>query len=263
MMTKPNNKPAPVQSPKLNLDQSIKHGFFTRAGGVSDGIYKGLNVGIGSNDDAEKVTENRARVAAHFTVSPECLITPYQIHSPDVVIVDGPFSGERPKADAVITKTPGVIAGILTADCGPVLFADAKAGIVGASHAGWQGAVGGILESTVKAMQSLGSKKSDIVAVLGPTISQDNYEVGPEFVDRLLSLDSENSQWLIASVKPDHAQFDLPGYIVNRLNNFGVAASWTGHCTYREEDLFYSYRRKTHRAEPDYGRQISAICITE
>lgn len=262
-MPEPDKLPEPVVSDNLKSGQTIQHGFFTRSGGVSNGIYSGLNVGIGSKDDPEKVATNRSRVASHFTMLPENLITAYQVHSPDAVIVDGPFADDRPKADAVVTKTPGVIAGILTADCGPVLFADAKAGVVGAAHAGWQGAVGGILEGTVKTMQSLGAKKSDIVAVLGPTISQQNYEVGPEFVDRLLSLDSENSQWLIPSSKPAHAQFDLPGYIINRLKGFGISASWTGHCTYSDEDLFFSYRRTTHRAEPDYGRQISAICISK
>jgi YfiH family protein len=262
-MYKTSQQPEPVISANLKPGNSIKHGFFTRTGGVSDGIYAGLNVGIGSNDDPQKVATNRSRVASHFAQKPENLVTPYQIHSPEALVINGPFTGERPKADAVVTKTSGVIAGILTADCGPVLFADANAGVVGAAHAGWQGAVGGILESTIEKMEYLGAKKADIVAVLGPTISQKNYEVGPEFVERLLSLDSENSQWLLPSSKPGHAQFDLPGYIINRLNGIGIAASWTGHCTYEDEERFFSYRRTTHRAEPDYGRQISAICISE
>jgi len=254
-------KPIPIKAPVLHEATGISHGFFTRSGGVSSGLYKGLNVGIGSNDNPQDVKTNRTRVATSFGLEPEKLVSPHQVHSAYAVIVDGPFAAERPKADAVVTKTPGLLLGILTADCGPVLFADSRNRIIGAAHAGWQGAVNGILESTVEAMEKLGASRNDIVAVLGPTISQKNYEVGPEFVDKLISLDAENSRWLIPSTNPGHAMFDLPGYIVQRLANSGIDAHWTGHCTYGDEDNFFSYRRTTHRKEPDYGRQISAICI--
>ena len=254
-------KPTPITTPALDAAPGIGHGFFTRSGGVSAGLYKGLNVGIGSNDDPQSVRANRARVAESFGLAPDKLVSPHQVHSADAVIVDHPFGPERPRADAVVTKTPGLLLGILTADCGPVLFADSRNRIIGAAHAGWQGAVNGILESTVEAMETLGAQRDDIVAVLGPTISQKNYEVGPEFVARLTSLDADNNRWLVPSEKPDHAMFNLPGYIVRRLANFGVSAQWTGHCTYGDEDSFFSYRRTTHRREPDYGRQISAICI--
>ena len=255
------NKPAPINVPSLSAESGIRHGFFTRYGGVSSGIYKGLNVGIGSSDEPPKVRENRARVSAYFDLGPEKLVSPHQVHSADAVMVDRPFPAERPKADAVVTNTPGLLLGILTADCGPVLFADSRNRVIGAAHAGWQGAVNGILENTVDAMVELGAKKPDIVAVLGPTISRKNYEVGPEFVERLVRLDQQNSQWLVPSTNPGHAMFDLPGYIVRRLANIGVSAQWTGHCTYGDEDSFFSYRRTTHRKEPDYGRQISAICL--
>ncbi len=252
---------APVKFPDLESLERIEHGFFTRPGGVSKGIYKGLNVGLGSDDNKDDIEENRKRVVNYFSVPVHNLVTPFQVHSADPLIIDKPFEGARPKADAVVTKTPGLIAGILTADCGPVLFADPNAGVVASAHAGWQGATGGILENTVNAMESLGAARNNITAILGPTISQKHYEVGPEFVERLITMDKKNERWLIPSGKKDHAMFDLPGYIVNRLQNFGVTAQWTGHCTYADENLFYSYRRKTHRNEPDYGRQLSAICI--
>jgi len=255
-------KPAPILSEQLKEIPGIAHGFFTRAGGVSSGIYHGLNTGIGSHDDAEKVTENRNRIADYLNVPHTHLVTPYQVHSPDAIIIDGPWQDERPQADAVVTKTPGVAAAILTADCGPVLFADKNAGIVGAAHAGWKGATGGILEATIEAMEQLGAQRKNVIAILGPTISKASYEVGPEFTERLLAMSPENQQWLIPSRTPDHAMFELTGYIVNRLTNLGVEADWTGHCTYVDEDKFYSYRRKTHRNEPDYGRQLSAICLT-
>ncbi|MGB7286907.1 MAG: peptidoglycan editing factor PgeF [Salaquimonas sp.] len=253
--------PNPIISSELPNDDAIKHGFFSRTGGVSKGIYEGLNVGIGSNDNQQHVQANRARVAGHFDLQPEHLITLYQIHSPNAVAITEPVQGERPKADAVVTNTPGLVAGVLTADCGPVLFSDAKAGVVGAAHAGWQGAISGVLENTITTMESLGANRKNITAVLGPTISQKNYEVGPEFVERLKGFSADNTKWLITSDKPNHAMFDLPGYIVERLSKFGVAASWTGHCTYADSKLFFSYRRKTHLNEADYGRQISAISI--
>lgn len=255
------DKLQPAFGQALSGIDDIKHGFFTRHGGTSTGLYQGLNVGLGSDDNQTNVIQNRNRVAAYFDVAPTHLATPYQIHSPDVVIVDNPIIEPRPKADAVVTATPGIIAGILTADCGPVLFADKKANIVGAAHAGWKGATGGVLESTIDAMVSLGSKLENIVAVLGPTISQKNYEVSTDFADNIFSLSKENERYLIPSIKQSHFMFDLPTYIVDRLAHAGVQSSWTGQCTYALENEFFSYRRTTHRKEPDFGRQISAITI--
>ncbi len=246
------------------LAPQIVHGFFTRKGGRSIGLYDSLNCGLGSADDREPVLANRALVAGHLGVKDGHLATPHQVHSPDVLVVDKPWArNERPVADAVVTRTPGLAIGVLTADCGPVLFADAKAGIVGAAHAGWKGATGGVLENTIAAMESLGAQRENIIATLGPTISQRNYEVGPEFVERLLTLDKTNERYLAPSGKSGHASFDLPGYIVTRLEKAGTQARWTGQCTYADEPRFYSYRRTTHRGEPDYGRQISCILIRE
>ncbi len=242
-------------------ENGVRHGFFTRLGGVSSGLYHGLNVGMGSSDDPDAVRENRARVAAHLGVAPGYLATPYQIHSPDTVVARGPFAGERPKADAIVTDTPGVAIGVVTADCGPILFADGQARVIGAAHAGWKGALDGVLENTVAAMETLGAQRARIVAVLGPSISQANYEVGPEFVARFLAADRGNDRYFEASPRAGHALFDLQRYTIDRLLAAGVAAAATGHCTYDDEDSFYSYRRKTHRGEPDYGRQISAIVL--
>lgn len=251
----------PVTHESLS-DRSIRHGFFTRQGGVSNGIYGDLNTGSGSRDDPANVAENRARVAQALGAEPNNLITVYQVHSPDVVTVTGQFPGERPKADAVVTATPGLALGVLTADCGPVLFADGKAGIVGAAHAGWRGAVSGILENTVAAMERLGSKRDDISAILGPTISRANYEVGGEFRDIFLKQEGGNERYFSASANAGHFMFDLPAYILDRLRRAGVRAEMTGHCTYAGETRFFSFRRTTHRGEPDYGRQISAIMIS-
>ena len=251
---------SPVTSPALE-HPGVRHGFFTRPGGVSQGIYEGLNVGLGSSDDPEAVMENRAIAADWLGTAAQNLLTVYQVHSCDVVIATGPFGDERPQVDAIVTSTPGLAIGILTADCGPVLFLDPQARVAGAAHAGWKGATGGILEATVSAMEELGANRTNIQAVLGPMISQENYEVGPEFVERLTLLDPQNGKWLAPSANEGHAMFDLPGYILNRLGEAGVSACWTGQCTYEEEGLFYSYRLKTHRAEPDYGRQLSAICL--
>lgn len=251
----------PIISQNFQHSNAIQHGFFTRSGGVSKGIYEGLNVGIGSDDDQSDIAQNRAKIAEHFSQPHDNLVTLYQIHSPTALIVKDTISGERPKADAIVINQPGLIAGILTADCGPVIFADEKAGVIAAAHAGWQGATGGVLENTITTMETLGANRANITAVLGPTISQKNYEVGPEFVERLNALSTDNAQWFIPSNDPDHAMFDLPGYIVERLTRSGVDASWTGHCTYEQPDQFFSYRRKTHNSEADFGRQISAICL--
>ncbi|TIL72832.1 MAG: peptidoglycan editing factor PgeF [Mesorhizobium sp.] len=256
-------KPDPVRSPLLEKAraQGIRHGYFTRVGGVSSGIYQGLNIGTGSSDDQTQVAENRRRVADWMGVPSRHLLTAHQIHSPDVVIAREPFSGERPKADAVVTDRPGIAVGASTADCGPVLFADTEARIVGAAHAGWKGALSGVLENTIAAMESLGARRERIVAVLGPSIGPENYEVGPEFIARFVEVDANNIGYFAPSAKPEHAMFDLNRYTVDRLTRAGVTADGLGRCTYAEEDLFYSYRRSTHRKEPDYGRQISAIVL--
>lgn len=256
-----------MQSPKPILSQALEnekiaHGFFSRTGGASTGIYEGLNVGLGSDDDRNTVMENRRRVAETMGVSQENLLMVYQVHSADVALADKPWSmKERPKLDAMVSATPGLAIGVMTADCGPVLFQDKTNHIVGAAHAGWKGATSGILENTISAMETIGAERENIIAVLGPTISQRHYEVGPEFVENLRAIDKANDQYFVDSENKNHAMFDLPGYILDRLKSEGVAASWTGHCTYDDEAQFFSYRRKTHRNEADYGRQISVIKI--
>lgn len=257
--------PEPIISPLFDeaTRKGIRHGFFTRKGGVSEGLYRGLNVGLGSDDAREKVEENRRRVSGWFGLAPDRLATVNQVHSPDVVVVDATYDGNRPKADALVTASPGVILGVLTADCGPVLFADAEAGVIGAAHAGWKGALGGVLENTILAMQSLGARREAITACLGPSISGANYEVGPEFVDRFLAQNADFAVFFRPSSKPGHAMFDLQGLTVKRLTDAGIRAESLNICTYADPDSFYSYRRTTHAGEPDYGRQISAIAIRE
>jgi len=252
---------------KLQADdlllEGLAHGFFTRQGGVSGGIYASLNIGLGSDDTRDSVLENRKRVADSIGVAPDRLVSPYQIHSPDVIVVDGPFAdGADRKADALVTATPGLALGVATADCGPVLFADPEAGVVGAAHSGWKGAVSGVLQNTVAAMETLGAKRDNITAVLGPAISQRAYEVGPEFHQRFVEEDPGNARFFIASEKPEHFMFDLPGFITDRLEKLALkTVSDLALCTYADEDRFFSYRRTTHRREPDYGRQISAIAL--
>jgi YfiH family protein len=241
----------------------IAHGFFSRRGGVSEGpIYAGLNVGQGSHDDPAAIRENRIRVANWFGADEEHLSTLYQIHSADVVKAADTM-GERPKADGQVTDRPGVVLGILTADCGPVLFADAEAGVIGAAHAGWKGAFDGVLENTIEAMIAIGASRERIAASLGPSIAQRNYEVGPEFVERFTARNPKWAKFFVASEKPGHSMFDLPGLTVSRLEAAGVRAENLDICTYSDEENFFSYRRTTHRQEPDYGRQISAIMIRE
>lgn len=252
-------KPDPIRAQALENERT-SHGFFTRSGGTSKGIYLGLNVGLGSDDERASVLENRRRVAQAMGVGEERFVTVYQVHSCDVIEVTKPWGNdERPRLDAMVSKTPGLAIGVMTADCGPVLFQDAQNGVIGAAHAGWKGATSGILENTISAMEALGAKRETITTVLGPTISRENYEVGSEFVENVISLDSKNDVYFTPSSNEGHAMFDLPGYIVDRLKASGVQASWTGNCTYREEDRFFSYRRKTHRNEADYGRQVSVI----
>ncbi len=259
-------RPDPITSDVLaerSADTAIRHGFFTRRGGVSEGIYQGLNVGLGSSDDPAHVNENRTRVCNWFGQPNANLVTTHQVHSADVIIADAPLAGDRPRADAVVSRTPGIVIGILTADCGPVLFADPEAGVVGAAHAGWRGALDGVLENTISAMEGFGARRDRIAASLGPTISGENYEVGPEFRDRFIAQNPGWAGYFKPSSRDDHSLFDLPAFIVDRLHASGVEAHSTAHCTYADEISYFSYRRTTHRSEPDYGRQISAICIVD
>lgn len=241
----------------------LHHGFYGRAGGVSKGIYSGLNCGIGSDDLREDVEENRRRLVEDLVSSNAPLLTPYQIHSPSCVTVSGPWDdGEQVQCDALATATPGIVIAVGSADCGPVLFADQKAGVIAAAHSGWKGAVGGVLESTISVMEDLGAERDNISAVLGPTISQPSYEVGTEFKNTFLEYDSSNSAYFENGDDDSHFQFNLPAYVVDRLRSCGIAkAEWTGQCTYLEEAAYFSYRRTTHRNEPDYGRQLAAISI--
>ena len=230
----------------------------------SGGIYESLNIGLGSDDVRADVLENRNRVAASLGTNSERLMSPYQIHSADVITVDGlwPKEADR-KADALVTATPGLALGVATADCGPVLFSDPAAKVIGAAHSGWKGAITGILENTVSAMEALGANRSNMTAVLGPMISQNAYEVGSEFHERFMSDSDLNKRYFKPSDRPGHHLFDLQSFVADRLRGLGLA--WVtnlGICTYDNEDQFYSYRRATHRKEPDYGRQISAIVMT-
>ncbi|MBC7281364.1 peptidoglycan editing factor PgeF [Hoeflea sp.] len=258
--------PDPVRSALLDAvsaGSGISHGFFSRSGGVSEGLYRGLNVGLGSNDNRDHVMENRARVSRWFGLESDRLVTVHQVHSPRVHIATADNRGERPEADAIVTSTPGLALGVLSADCGPVLFCDPEARVIGAAHAGWRGAFDGVLESTVAAMQGLGARPDRISAVLGPSISQTSYEVGPEFVDRFVTADPAHEAYFLASPKPGHAMFDLRRFTLDRLRSAGLKADMLADCTYADEEAWFSYRRATHRNEPDYGRQISAIAIKE
>lgn len=240
----------------------IRHGFFTRRGGASSGIYAGLNCGPGSSDQQQAVTMNRRRVAEAMGVTPENLLSLHQIHSAEVVIAGPEGWNERPKADAAVTTTPGVALGILTADCAPVLFADADAGVIGAAHAGWRGAFDGVLEATVDAMEALGARRDEISAVVGPTISQRNYEVGQDFLERFMDEDPDHGRFFTHGTREGKYRFDLPSFVLWRLRGAGVgSATWIRACTYAEPDRFFSFRRTTHLGEPDYGRLISAITL--
>ncbi len=252
-----------VKSENLTSLGAIDHGFFTREGGVSKGVYSSKNCGYGSGDERSAIDENRRRVAAELDVEPGNLITVYQVHSARAVPVSAPFApGEPPRADALVTNTPGLAIGILTADCAPVLFADPQAPVIGAAHAGWQGALGGVLEQTLAEMEQLGARRNRIHAAIGPAISAAAYQVGPEFWDRFIEADGTNECFFRDDEVTGRYTFDLPGYIMARLEKAGLKSIGnTGLCTYSEEARLFSYRRATHRGEPDYGRQISAISI--
>jgi polyphenol oxidase len=253
-----------VKADTLTLP-GIRHAFFTREGGVSSGHYASLNGGIGSADSAEHVTENRARMAAALAVQPHCLLTAYQIHSANVVVAETPWTtAARPRADGIVTRVPTLAIGVGTADCGPVLFAEPQAQVIGAAHAGWRGALAGIVEATVAAMESLGAARDRIRAALGPMIRQPNYEVGLDLVDRFAAEDPESQAFFAPAPRAGHALFNLAGYVAARLRRAGIRhIEDVGRCTYADPSLFFSYRRATHRAEGDYGRHVNAIALVE
>ncbi len=247
----------------LKALDGVRHGFFTREGGVSEGIFASLNCGFGSSDEADRVAENRARVAESLGVTADRLATCHQIHSAEAVIVESVWRREdNPRADGMATRTPGVALGILTADCAPVLFCDPASGTIGAAHAGWRGAVTGILEATVAAMERLGARRDRIRAGVGPCIGQESYEVGPEFPAPFLAEDEANGAFFAPGQREGRFQFDLAGYVAKRLNLLGIAAVESANRdTAAEAQSFYSYRRMCLVGEADYGRQISAIAL--
>ena len=249
-------------SPLLSAIPGLRHAFFTRDGGVSGGVYASLNAGIGSSDDPAHVAENRRRMAEQIGVTPAHFLSVHQTHSPDVVVATGPWPrASRPRADAIVTRTEGLASGASAADCGPIRLADPKARVIGAAHAGWKGALTGILESTVDAMEKLGAERSGMVAAIGPLIRQYSYEVGREFIERFMQADAENALFFLPAAREGHAMFDLAGFIRMRLENAGVLMiDDIGLDTYSDE-RFFSYRRSVHRQEPDYGRHVHAIAL--
>jgi YfiH family protein len=240
----------------------IRHAIFTRDGGVSTGVYASLNGGTGSRDDAEKVRENRDRMAAALGVSPERFLVPFQVHSADAIIVNEPWPGARPRCDGIVTTVPGLALGVTGADCGMLLFSDPKARVIAAAHAGWKGALNGILEATVAQMEKLGARRSDISVALGPTIGGKSYEVGPEFAARFLAADPSYTRFFTPSSRDGHAHFDLPAFLAMRAGKANIASfEDLALDTYSDEARFFSYRRMTHRGESDYGRLIAAITL--
>jgi polyphenol oxidase len=254
----------PIQSTLLGRVPGVGHGFFTRGGGVSKGVYASLNCGLGSGDERRNVIENRRRVAAHFDVPGSTLLTCHQIHSATAVIVDRPWLPDaQPRADAVVTRTPGLVLGTLAADCTPVLFADGQAGVIGAAHAGWKGALGGIVEATIVAMEQAGAERRNIVAAIGPCISKYTYEVGPEFEVAFLGVDKDYARFFGRKPQGARPKFDLPGFVADRLTVAQVGrVEEMSTCTYSHPERFFSYRRMTHLGQMDYGRQISALVLT-
>jgi purine-nucleoside/S-methyl-5'-thioadenosine phosphorylase / adenosine deaminase len=245
-----------IRAPSL---AGVPHGFLGRRGGVSTGAVAGLNVGYGSKDDRMAIDENRRRAIAAVSPGAE-LVTLHQVHSPEVVYADGAWPiDRRPHADAVVTDRPGLMLGILTADCAPVLLADSEAGVIGAAHAGWRGAFAGVTDSIIAAMERLGARRERIGAAVGPCIAQSSYEVDAQFRDRFLAADAANDRFFVESQGKPH--FDLAAYVVDRLKRAGVAVEALGFDTYTEPDRFYSYRRASHSGEADYGRQLSAIAL--
>jgi YfiH family protein len=252
-----------VQAQRLAEVKNVRHAFFTRRGGVSSGVYDSLNAGLGSNDAPANVAENRARMANALAVTPEHFLTVYQIHSPTVVVAEAPWAGaDRPHADAIVTRTRGLAIGVSSADCTPILFADEEARVIAAAHAGWRGALAGVTDTTIAAMEQLGAQRARIVAAIGPTIRQPSYEVGPDLIAPFLAADAANSRFFAPSAKTGHAMFDLPGYVAARLAAAGVVqVEDVGLCTYAEPERFFSFRRTTHRGEPDFGRHVHAVVL--
>ena len=251
-----------LASPLLSAIPGLRHTFFSREGGVSDGIYASLNAGVGSRDNPAHVAENRRRMADRMGVPPAHFLTLHQVHSPDVVVATEPWdAASRPRADAIVTRVEGFAIGASAADCGPILLVDPQARVIGAAHAGWKGALTGVLEAAIAAMEKLGAERNGMIAAIGPLIRQQSYEVGPEFVERFIEADAENALFFIPSVREAHAMFDLAGFIRTRLENAGVLMiDDIGIDTYADEN-FFSYRRSVHRKEPDYGRHVHAIAL--
>jgi YfiH family protein len=249
----------------LNDEPRIRHAFFTREGGVSGGIYASLNCGFGSGDDPACVTRNRAAASARLGITAEGLVSCHQVHGTEIVTVERPWHRERnPRADGMVTAVPGIALGVLAADCAPVLFADPEAGVVGAAHGGWRGALAGVMEATVAAMEALGARAGHLRAGIGPCIAQPSYEVGPDFAARFAAEDPASDAFFRPAPRAGHFLFDLPGYIAQRLTRRGVAAvERTPHDTAAEEALFFSYRRACRRGERDYGRGLAAIALAE
>lgn len=255
--------PERLTDPRLAAMPSVIHGFFTRRGGVSSGVFATLNCGINSGDVRDNILANRGLVAATLGVAPSHLASPFQVHGADVAIITEPWPvGTGPEADAIVTNTVGIAVAVGTADCAPVLFADAEARVVAAAHAGWGGALKGVLEATVVAMTTLGASVGNITAAIGPAIAQRSYEVGPEFRERFLAKDAANARFFAAAERPDHFLFDLTAFVWTRLEMLGLGAvTALGLDTYEDEERFFSFRRTTHRGEKDYGRMISAIAL--
>jgi len=253
----------PLRSDLLSATVGLRHGFFSRHGGVSDGLYESLNCGFGSSDDPAHVAINRERALMALDAQPGSLVTAYQVHSPVAVCVEQLWEeGDAPKADALVTDRPGLTLGILTADCAPILLVDETSGVIGAAHAGWRGALTGILEATIEAMTNLGAQRSKIAAAIGPCIGFDSYEVGQEFPGPFLAENKADAVYFQDAPRPDHFLFDLAGYVARRLHDAGISGVDRLACdTFADEASFFSYRRALHRTEEDYGRLLSAISL--
>jgi YfiH family protein len=252
-----------LEAAGLSSLDGVRHAFFTREGGVSSGIYASLNGGTGSSDSADNIHENRTRMAAALGCTPDRFLTAYQIHSPQVVVADSAWTrDQRPRADAIVTATPGLAIGISTADCAPILFADADARVIGAAHAGWKGALAGVIQATIATMETLGAERARIRAALGPMIRQPSYEVGADLISKFVAADAGNARFFAPAARPGHAMFDLAGFVNATLASAGIAAREDlALCTYADPARFYSFRRTTHRGESDYGRHINAIVL--
>jgi YfiH family protein len=249
----------------LDSHSAVRHAFFTREGGVSDGIYSSLNCGFGSGDDQDRVERNRAIAASRLGLPADRLVSCHQVHGTATIKVERPWRRQdNPRADGMVSAVPGIALGVLAADCAPVLFADPEAQVIGAAHGGWRGALSGVMEATVEAMTALGARAERVRAGIGPCIGQPSYEVGPEFAARFAAEDASSARFFRPALRPGHFLFDLPGYIAHRLSRLGLAEiERTPHDTAAEEALFFSYRRACRRGETDYGRGLAAIALAE